>query len=324
MNEIEKEIESLLNQRSTYSDNLRYLNEVKAQYGINVPIDIRSSINGVQKEIDSIDEKLIKLNHLPESLFSINILERIEKIERVIENIQSVFNQYIKPSDFTWGEKWYHYDNEKIILQDNNTYFYKDLIQTERRFEAEIVNSLDTIHMILYVHNFTISFTNRVYENKNDWDQKKFYLFTAKSEKPVFSSTDDQIVYERPVFSINNRFIAYSFAYDFSPSYIQDVNSIDSEQEVIDDNIINTVDWKESIAIFDIYSQTMKILCTEKCENGYAKWAEARNFLNIRFVNNDSALFCVTGSRRGLEKTWYIPLDGSEIKQEINPFWDDQ
>ncbi|KPL79937.1 hypothetical protein [Herpetosiphon geysericola] len=79
MNEIEKEIESLLTQRSTHNDNLRYLNEVKAQYGINIPIEIRNSINGIQKEIDSIDEKLIRLNHLPESLFSINILERIEK-----------------------------------------------------------------------------------------------------------------------------------------------------------------------------------------------------------------------------------------------------
>ncbi|KPL79936.1 hypothetical protein [Herpetosiphon geysericola] len=235
-----------------------------------------------------------------------------------------MFNQYIKPSDFTWGEQWYHYDDEKIILRDNTTYFYKDLIQTERRFEVALVNSLDTIHMVLYIHNFTRSFTNRIYENTSDWDQKKFYLFTMKSTIPVFSSPDNQIVYEKPVFSLNNRFIAYSFASDFSPSSIPGTYIIDNEGKAPDHNLINTVDWKESIAIFDIYSQTIRILCTETCENGYAKWAEARNFLNIRFVNNDSALFCVTGTRRGLEKTWYIPLDGSEIKQEMNPFWDEQ
>ena len=60
-----------------------------------------------------------------------------------------------------------------------------------------------------------------------------------------------------------------------------------------------------------------------EAQTGHGEWSSPETFTGLTFINNNSTIFGISVSERGVVGAWNIAVDGSGAVQIFNPFFEE-
>lgn len=327
-----EEITHLKELRVIVVERRRWLEKQLANYGVSeAPVNILLNLDTTKKEIEQLDEHLLKLGENIILANNSDLTDQISYLEQELTKIRKhLAIQSSLRTGFPWREHWYDLQEDSVTIYGKNgnhkNYNFRQIANIANDnidVFVDHVLSIDGMLLAITISNGFVSFMSRAYpdEYKHRLDRQVLCLFKFGMVEPLFSTSDNKYVHCPPSFSEDGQLLVFSYSHNWRPQVWVPEPSETDPPTLESSESIGIVEWDETISVIETNTGRVQDLFTE-ASSGYARWAEPHHFFDLSFVQLGSVIFGISIGGRGVLQTWNIPIDGSEPIITPNPFFE--